>query len=559
MDSLIDAPTAPTAEGYRFDGWYKNAACTKAWNFETDTVTTNTTLYAKWTYEGNGELDARAIPDMYYTGSACKPEVDVYDDDTLLKAGKDYQVKYYNNVNANIGGVLKSDSFNATLPYVEIIGKGNYTGTVKVNFNILKASISDENGNAAGNVTLKVTDSFVSSNKAKKPFSSIKYAKAMKQDVDFTLRLTTAEGKELLGAVIPAGLEGTFTLEIIGKNNYEGAIERTIYVADKASLPTNTKFAANTINVDGITDKVYTGKALIQENVRLLYGVKQLVSGVDYTVSYTKNTNKGTATMTFRGVERAGFSGSFKKTFKITAADIASANHTENLSASYSKSGAKPAITLANNGKRLVNGKDYTLSYANNKAVGNGTVIVKGKGNYAGSFSVPFSIVKADLNNLTVKTAPVAYNANKAADYAYKPAIKLMDGKTALKAGVDYQIAYVNNTQAAYDAYRNGGRNTPCAVITANDNSAYKLDGQIVIPLPVYRNKFTKNNVSVTVESSECVYTGYQVKPSVKVSYMGTELVEGRDYTISYGANNVSGKNKGSVTISGIGRITAVM
>ena len=41
-------PTAPTAEGYTFRGWYKEAGCVNAWNFGSDTVTANTTLYAKW-------------------------------------------------------------------------------------------------------------------------------------------------------------------------------------------------------------------------------------------------------------------------------------------------------------------------------------------------------------------------------------------------------------------------------------------------------------------------------------------------------------------------------
>lgn len=42
-------PTDPTRTGYTFGGWYKEAACTTAWNFDTDTVTGNITLYAKWT------------------------------------------------------------------------------------------------------------------------------------------------------------------------------------------------------------------------------------------------------------------------------------------------------------------------------------------------------------------------------------------------------------------------------------------------------------------------------------------------------------------------------
>ena len=45
----VDAPTTnPTLKGYTFDGWYKEAACTTAWNFETETVTGNKTIYAKW-------------------------------------------------------------------------------------------------------------------------------------------------------------------------------------------------------------------------------------------------------------------------------------------------------------------------------------------------------------------------------------------------------------------------------------------------------------------------------------------------------------------------------
>lgn len=45
----ITAPTAPTRAGFTFDGWYKESALTTPWNFAIDTVTANTTLYAKWT------------------------------------------------------------------------------------------------------------------------------------------------------------------------------------------------------------------------------------------------------------------------------------------------------------------------------------------------------------------------------------------------------------------------------------------------------------------------------------------------------------------------------
>ncbi len=47
--ALLREPTAPTATGYVFGGWYREAGCTNAWNFATMTVTGNMTLYAKWT------------------------------------------------------------------------------------------------------------------------------------------------------------------------------------------------------------------------------------------------------------------------------------------------------------------------------------------------------------------------------------------------------------------------------------------------------------------------------------------------------------------------------
>ena len=44
----LTVPTVPTKDGYTFLGWYKDAAFTNRWNFDADTVTGNTTLYAKW-------------------------------------------------------------------------------------------------------------------------------------------------------------------------------------------------------------------------------------------------------------------------------------------------------------------------------------------------------------------------------------------------------------------------------------------------------------------------------------------------------------------------------
>lgn len=57
----IPMPATPVLPGYVFSGWYKDAACTQAWNFSTDKVTGAITLFAKWTSkDGNTTTNSMA-------------------------------------------------------------------------------------------------------------------------------------------------------------------------------------------------------------------------------------------------------------------------------------------------------------------------------------------------------------------------------------------------------------------------------------------------------------------------------------------------------------------
>jgi len=44
----VQQPANPTRASYTFSGWYKDLGCTQLWDFGTDVVTANLTLYAKW-------------------------------------------------------------------------------------------------------------------------------------------------------------------------------------------------------------------------------------------------------------------------------------------------------------------------------------------------------------------------------------------------------------------------------------------------------------------------------------------------------------------------------
>ena len=45
---LATRPENPTREGYDFVNWYADAECTSLWSFDTDKITKNTMIYAKW-------------------------------------------------------------------------------------------------------------------------------------------------------------------------------------------------------------------------------------------------------------------------------------------------------------------------------------------------------------------------------------------------------------------------------------------------------------------------------------------------------------------------------
>jgi uncharacterized repeat protein (TIGR02543 family) len=73
--SKLSPPTV-TRTGYTNNGWYKDSACTTAWNLNSDTVTANVTVYAKWTannytvtYNANGGSVSPTSKSVTYAGT----------------------------------------------------------------------------------------------------------------------------------------------------------------------------------------------------------------------------------------------------------------------------------------------------------------------------------------------------------------------------------------------------------------------------------------------------------------------------------------------------------
>lgn len=63
-------PTVPSQEGYEFDGWYKDSACTKPYNKSGEALTGNITLYGRWTKIGTKKVTFTVVNGSWNTKSA---------------------------------------------------------------------------------------------------------------------------------------------------------------------------------------------------------------------------------------------------------------------------------------------------------------------------------------------------------------------------------------------------------------------------------------------------------------------------------------------------------
>ena len=96
-----------------------------------------------------------------------------------------------------------------------------------------------------------------------------------------------------------------------------------------------------------------------------------------------------------------------KATVKVTVSKINAKKATITAIKNQVQTGKslKPAVQVKLNGKVLRNGKDYTVTYKNNKKAGKATVTVKFKGNYTGSKTGSFLIIPSKVNIKNPSTA----------------------------------------------------------------------------------------------------------------------------------------------------------
>ena len=262
------------------------------------------------------------------------------------------------------------------------------------------------------------------------------------------------------------------------------------------------------------------------------------------SVAYLNNKKAGTATVLIIGDRIPGFKDAFITTFTvINTIDIAKASIANIANQTYTGGKISPGITVKYGNTTLKKDKDYKISYGANTNVGKGSVTIQGIGSYAGSKTVNFNIVKANLNKASIASiANQTYTGSK-----ISPGITVKYGKTTLKKDKDYKISYGANTNVGKGSVSITG----IGGYTGSKTASFNI------------GKANINNAGVSGVTS--LYTdALSIKaPTPHVSYKGKNLTAGKDYTVLYTdvhGNAINPQRPGAyqVAITGIGSFNGV-
>lgn len=517
-NSRIPEPKAPTADGYRFTGWFKDNKCTVRWRFGTDTVTSDITLYAGWVLDDDyGDILDEDIPasgiipaglwiaevsDYLYTGKAIKPEVHVYDGKIRLIKGRDYTITYKNNIKAG------DDATSSKAPTIIVKGKGNYAGTETETFTIQRVNL-DDSEIACDNLTAAYTS------KVQKKLPSISYrGKKLSRNKDFTVSYPDLSRGITEAYCAP----GTYDILLTAKGGGNYAGTRTVKLTITKSI------LLSKASVKKIPDQPYTGKE-VEPELTVTLQKTPLIKNTDYTVAYINNKEAGKATAVLSGI--GDYAGTKKVTFNIKGISLKKAKVDKISTQTYNGSEQEPNVSLSVGGIPLKNGTDYQITYTNNLNAGTGTATIKGINAYTGSIKKTFRI---DAYNLKEDTANRIGGLRDAITCKYlkggsKPEIELTYAGKKLTEGIDYTLSYKNN-KALTTA---GTGKLPTVTITGKGN----FKGSISKNFTIVGKALDDKEFPVTLRAADKGFKdgprNYISRP-VLVDTDGTKLIMGKDY-----------------------------
>lgn len=551
----LAAPEIPTAEGYTFAEWYREAECINVWDFEADIVTEDIVLYAKWiptddaeismgASQGAREEDTRIdigvpssdlktndINPRRYNGKPYEPKITVSISNgkkrVTLKKDKDYELTYSNNIKPSekAAAILK--------------GIGNYKGQKIVYFTITPP------------INLKEAETRISDIKPKRyngtPYEPSVTVSAFNGKKRVTLKKDRDYALTYRDHGDPGEKEKEATAIITGKGEYAGTVEQKFKVLPQIDLSADS---TNT-TVKDIKPRVYNGKAYEPKiSVSAHNGTKQITlkKDRDYKLTYQNNINasvdgngntvdKPQPSVTITGIGE--YKGSITKNFTITPKDI---KKLKIITGSMYINDKATSITVYD-GAVYIAPQYYTAAYnvdpANPKNV-TIEITANANSNYTGTVTVKPPVYDVPLEQLITKgTITKISNAVYTGKAITRDFTLTSKDKIELQQNKDYGVKYQNNTNAG----------TATIIITGKGKYKGTLTRTFAITKADINNP-TYMTVSTSIPPK--TYNGKEQKPAVTVKTASNKkMVLNKDYTVSY-ANNIH-SGTASIAINGTG------
>lgn len=360
------------------------------------------------------------------------------------------------------------------------------------------------------------------------------------------------------------------TIKVTGKGNFEGFITQSFDInpvdvdSDLIAAPSVTKVANGKAQNAVVPVLTYNGKKLANKrDFTLSYPSEGYTAAGSYDIKVTgKGNYTGETTVALNIIDKNN-----KNIVDIKKAKISTKNKSFFIFAPsyvYNGQAIEPEVSVLYTDpqtkaqRALVEGTDYTVTYANNVNVGTASIVVEGinDGNsgFYGSKTLTFKITAANLRDAVVISDQYAAASYRTTVYGGQPivfsdlelVVRSNDGEsdveTVLEADKDYTITYSGNNKAGTASFTVKGKGNYAGTLKRTFKiSAYNLELDEWGP------------VGGSIVDTEPVVVAYAVsgaKIPVSVTVDGLVLKEGTDYVVSY-KNNKKVNNNATVTVTG--------
>lgn len=527
-------PTALTATGYTFGGWYKESGCTNAWNFSSDTVTAATTLYAKWTpiqysitYKDQGNTTFSGTHESGY------PTTHTYGTATSLKSASKngYTFGGWYTTSACTGSAVTS------------LGATSYTANIT-----LYAKWTPNTYTITYNKGANGTGTIASGTKTHGVDFTLSSSTFTRDDYTQTGWSTTDGGAKAyeLGGTYTAN--SNITLYPYWTLSASPQLASISNVTGKTVNDTSFN-ATTTINNSQYASGTLTVTASSNSTSIITVGTVNK-SGNDVTIPLTvKGPGTATITVTLKDgsttVDTKIFTVTVDApTFTITADPLYTS--TKNRDLTVTKSPTPSSTTWASNKTSYVTVNSSGQVTAAAVPTSDQTATITATATYACGYSTSFT------GTVTLKAPTLTITSNKTSGY-------INDTATASVSSAA-NPSLTTNTLSAY----NWTSSDPSVVSVSSATAAsptltFLKNGTATISLEVtYKNtllKKTSNSVTITVNPPTVTMSGKTVAKGDSVTFSATTANPSSGLTITYSLQSaVSGV---SITSAGVASVTS--